>query len=76
VHEEQARLVVEHVVVDRRDLDAVRLQGLDDRVHLVDREHEVTGGCRLAGSGRNRLGVCQYTATDDCICDIIVRAPS
>jgi hypothetical protein len=32
VHEDQARLLVQHVAVDRRDLDAVRPQGLDHRV--------------------------------------------
>src|SRR5689334_20907499 len=35
MHEEQPRLVVEHVVVQRRDLDAVLAQGPQHRVHLL-----------------------------------------
>src|SRR5438045_3973359 len=41
VHEEEARALAEHVGVERRDADAVRLELPDDRVDLVGYEHEV-----------------------------------
>ena len=50
MHEEQARLVVEHVVVDRGHLDAVRAQRLQHRIDLVGGEHEIARDRRLAAS--------------------------
>src|SRR5947209_6324217 len=51
VHEEKPGLLVQHVAVNRRDLDAVRTQGLDDRVDLVGGEHEIAGDRSLAAAG-------------------------
>src|SRR5262249_46471066 len=51
VHEEQPRLLVEHVAMDRRHLDAIRPQRLDHRIHLVRRQHEVAGDSGLAAAG-------------------------
>jgi hypothetical protein len=50
VHEEEPRLLVEHMTVQRGHLDAVLPQGPDHRVHLVAEQHEV--GRRLAVAGR------------------------
>jgi hypothetical protein len=52
VHEDQARLLGEHVAVDRRYLDAARPQSLDHRVHLVCGQHEIAGDGGLAAAGR------------------------
>jgi len=35
VDEERAGLVIEHVIMDRRDLDAIVAQGFDERIHLA-----------------------------------------
>src|SRR5688572_21603915 len=51
MHEEQARLVVEHVVVQRRHVDPVRVQRLDDWIDLVLGEYEVAGDRGLARAG-------------------------
>jgi hypothetical protein len=50
VHEVEVRLVVEHVVVDRRDFDPVLAQCLQHRVHLLGDQHEVAGDRRLAAA--------------------------
>src|SRR5262249_27714511 len=52
VHEEQPRLLVEHVAVDRRHLDAVRPQRLDHWVHLFCGQHEIASDGGLAAAGR------------------------
>src|ERR1700737_185546 len=52
VHEEKPRLLVEHVAMKRRHLDAVRTQSLDDRVHFFAGQHEIAGYRSLAAAGR------------------------
>src|SRR6516225_2191932 len=51
VHEEKTGLLVQHVAVNRRDLDAIRPQCLDHRVDLIGGEHEVAGDRSLAATG-------------------------
>src|SRR5437660_1043704 len=51
VQEEQPRLLVQHVAVDRRHLDAVRAQRLDHGIDLISRQHEVAGDGGLAAAG-------------------------
>src|SRR5882757_6595027 len=41
MHEEEPRLFVQHVTVERRDVDAMRPQCGDHRVHLVAGQHEI-----------------------------------
>src|SRR5215212_427315 len=48
VHEEQPRLVAQHVVVKRCNLDPVCPKRPQDRVHLVRRQDEVTRDRGLA----------------------------
>src|SRR4051794_8370779 len=52
VHEEQPRLIVEHVVVHGCHLDAVPAERLEHRVHLVGGQHEVARDRSLAAAGR------------------------
>src|SRR5262249_61061728 len=52
VHEEEPRLLVEHVTMDRRHLDTVRPQSVDDWVHFVSRQDEIAGNGGLAPTGR------------------------
>src|SRR3974390_1177946 len=51
MHEEQPRLLVEHVAVKGRHLDAVRAQSLDDGFHFFARQHEIAGYRCLAVTG-------------------------
>src|SRR5258706_8500495 len=50
--EEQPRLLIQHVAMDRGHLDAVRPQSLDHRVHFVTRNHEIAGNSGLTATGR------------------------
>src|SRR5258705_10594562 len=50
VKEEQPWLFVQHVAVDGGNLDAVRSQCLDHRVHLVAGENEIPGDSCLAAA--------------------------
>src|SRR5262249_57680851 len=52
MEEEQPRLLVEHMTMYRRHLDAVRAQRRDDGVHFVAGEHEIAGDRGLAIAGR------------------------
>ena len=52
MHEVEPRLLVEHVAVQRGDLDAVLPQRLEHRIDLLAQEHEVAGDRRLAVTGR------------------------
>src|ERR1043165_6817248 len=52
MHEDQARLLGQHVAVDRRPLDAVLAQHLDHRIDFLAGQHEVAGDRRLAAAGR------------------------
>jgi hypothetical protein len=45
MQEEQAGLVVEHVIVERGDLDAIRTQRLKHRVDLGRSQDEVARDC-------------------------------
>ena len=51
MHEEQPRLLVEHVAVERRHLDPVRALRLDHGIDLFFGEHEVAGDGGLAAAG-------------------------
>ena len=50
MHEEQARRIVEHMVMQRRHLDTVFAQSLEDRVHLGGCEHEIAGDSAMPPS--------------------------
>lgn len=52
VHEEEARLFVEHVAVEGGDFNAALLEGTDDVIHLGGAHHEVARDRRLSSSGR------------------------
>jgi len=59
VHEEEARLLGEHMAVQGGDLNAVIGKRGDDRIDFVGGENEIAGGGDLAGAGFleiNRLG--------------------
>src|SRR6266481_2361459 len=47
MQEEESRLLVQHVAVDRSHVDAVRPQRLDHGIHFVIGENEVTGNRAL-----------------------------
>jgi len=49
VHKKQARLLGEHVAMERRHQDIAPLQLGQDRVYLVRNEHEVAGRGDVAG---------------------------
>src|SRR5262249_26910022 len=51
VQEEQPRLLVQHVAVDRRHLDSVRAQRLDHRIDFFCDQHEIAGDGSLAAAG-------------------------
>jgi len=50
--EEQSRLLVQHVAVDRRHVDAIRPQRLDHGIHFVIGQNEISGDGGLAAAGR------------------------
>src|SRR3954452_13075112 len=52
MHEEEPRLLVQHVTMQGGHFDAVRPQRHDHRIDLVAGQHEVAGDGRLAVSGR------------------------
>src|SRR5438477_12302458 len=52
MHEEEAWLLVEHVAVQRGDLDAAAAERADHFVHFAGYHHEVAADRRLAVSGR------------------------
>src|SRR6266581_725804 len=52
MQEEQSRLLVQHVAVDRRHVDAVRSQLLDHRVHFVAGKNKISSDGGLAAIGR------------------------
>src|SRR6516162_9554533 len=60
MHEEQPRLLVEHMAVDRGYLDAVRAQRLDHRIDLVSGEHEIAGDGGLAAAGGLEIDACGH----------------
>src|SRR5690348_7644677 len=51
VAEEQSRLLIEHMAMDCRHLDAVAAQRLDYRIDLFAGQNEVAGYRRLAATG-------------------------
>ncbi len=55
MHEERPRLVVEHVIVDSRYLDAVFPQRLQHRVHFRAQQNEIAGDGRLAAARRLKV---------------------
>src|ERR671918_315457 len=48
MHEEEARFVIQHVIVECRHFDAVLAQGAEHRIHLLCCEHKVAGNRCLA----------------------------
>ena len=50
MHEEKSRLVVEHMVMQSRDLDAVVAQRPQHRVDLIGRQHKVARDGRLTAT--------------------------
>src|SRR3984957_13534133 len=48
MHEKQARLFLEHVAVQRRDLDPTGAKCLDDRIDLARHHHKVAGDRSVA----------------------------
>src|SRR6516162_8982495 len=52
MQEEESRLLVQHVAVDRSDLDAIGPQRHDYRIHLLSQEHEIAGNGRLTTTRR------------------------
>jgi hypothetical protein len=50
--EEKSGLFVQHVTVDRSDVDPIRPQCFDHRIDLVTRKNEIPGDGRLAAPGR------------------------
>src|SRR5215468_1672476 len=52
MHEAQPRLLIQHVAVQCRHLDAVRVQRMDHRIDLLARHDEVAGDGGLAAAGR------------------------
>src|SRR5581483_12320301 len=55
VKEEEPRLLVQHVAVDGGNLDAIRPQGFNHRVHLIGGQHEVARDGGLAAAGRLKI---------------------
>jgi hypothetical protein len=52
VHEEQSRLLIQHVAMKGRHLDAVSAQRLDDRVNLARHHDEIAGDSGFAAASR------------------------
>src|SRR5713101_4068549 len=52
MQEEQSRLLIQHVAVDRGHIDPVRPQRRYDRVYFVARKHEIAGNSGLATASR------------------------
>jgi hypothetical protein len=46
--EKQSRLLIQHEAMDGYDLDSVRVQCLDNRIHLVAGEYKIAGDSRPA----------------------------
>src|SRR5439155_13903664 len=59
--EEQPRLLVQHVAMNGRHLDAVRPQGIDNGVHLTAGKNKIPGDRRLAAAGRLKVDCCRDT---------------
>src|SRR5258708_5748939 len=60
MEEEQPRLFVEHVTVDRRNIDAIGAQRPDYRIDFVTRQYKVSGNRRLAAAGRLEVAGLRY----------------
>ena len=52
MHEVKARLLVKHVAVQGRHLDAIVAQRPDHRIDLVRRQHKIAGNGGFAVAGR------------------------
>ena len=55
MHEEEARLFVQHMIMQGGHLDAVLAQRAQDRIDLGRRQYEVPGDCSLAAAGRLKI---------------------
>src|SRR6185295_17799075 len=51
MHEDEPRLLSQHVTMDRGHLYAVRAQSFDHRIDLRSKQNEVAGNRRLASAG-------------------------
>src|ERR1035437_10586070 len=65
MQEEQPRLLVQHVAVDRRHVDAVRPQRPDHGVHLVACKHKIAGDGGFATAGRLETDGNRYAHRSD-----------
>src|SRR5215208_2823281 len=61
MHENQPGLLSQHVTVDCRHLDAVLSESLDNRIHFVSYQYEVTGNGGLAAAGRLEVNRRRYS---------------
>src|SRR5436190_16827000 len=55
MHEDQPRLLRQHVTMNGSHFDAAGTQGLDYRIHLFGYEHEVTSYGGFTASGRLKV---------------------
>src|SRR3954465_14722970 len=55
MHEEQARLLIEHVAVNRGDLDPIVTQSANYPIHFVGPKYEVTGDRGFTPAGRLKI---------------------
>src|SRR5258708_39374214 len=52
IKKKKPRLLIQHVAVDRRDIDAIRPQRLDHGIYFVASQNKITGDSGLAATGR------------------------
>jgi len=66
VHEEEVRLLHEHVIVDGLDLNSMSSKSPDDRVYLITEQNEVPGDRRFASACRLEVdgGRCAHRGWD------------
>src|SRR5438046_10363990 len=63
--EEQPRLLVQHMTMNGRHLDAVGPQRIDNGVHLTAGKNKIPGDSRLATAGRLEVDRCRDTHWSD-----------
>lgn len=65
MQEEQPRLFVEHVAVNRCDVDIVGAQRPDHRIDFITRQYKIPGNRRLAVAGRLEIDGLRYAHRSD-----------
>src|SRR5437868_15108155 len=55
MHEEQTRLLIEHMAVHRRDFDAIVAQRANYGIHFVGAQHEIAGDSSFSAAGRLKI---------------------